>query len=106
MYMRQLLGLGFALALCLSAAPAVAQRGNAPQPAPARTPDPDTVALVQLVDAAIVAAPTVQAGDTTKGDIVLKWESAHFIKGQNGVYIPFTISFDPSSIRTSEVSIY
>ena len=104
--MRQLLGLGVALALFLSAAPAVAQRGKATQPAPARTPDPDTVALVQLVDAAIVAAPTVQVGDTTKGDIVLKWESAHFIKGQNGVYIPFTVGFDPSSIRTSEVSIY
>ena len=106
--MRQLLGPGVALALCLSAAPAVAQRGTTSKPAaaPARTPDPDTVALVQLVDAAIVAAPTVQVGDTTKGDVVLKWESAHFIKGQNGVYIPFTVSFDPSSIRTSEVSIY
>ena len=100
--MRQLPGLVVALALFLSAAPAVAQRGNTSQPAPARTPDPDTVALVQLVDAAIVAAPGVQAGDTTKGDIILKWESSHFMKGQNGVYIPFTVTFDPSSIRTSE----
>ena len=104
--MRQLPGPVVALALFLSAAPAVAQRGSTSQPAPARTPDPDTVALVQLVDAAIVAAPSVQVGDTTKGDVVLKWESSHFIKGQNGVYIPFTVTFDPSSIRTSDVSIY
>ena len=109
MHIRRLLGTGLALALLFSAAPAVAQRSNT-NPNPPQTlrtqPDPDTVALVQLVDAAIVAAPIVQVGDTTVGDIVLKWESAHFIKGQNGVYVPFTISFDPSSIRTSDVGIY
>lgn len=101
--------LGFALVLLISAGPVVAQRGGAnqnPSQTPRTQPDPDTVALVQMVDAAIVAAPTVQVGDTTKGEIALKWESAHFIKGQNGVYIPFTISFDPSSIRTSDVGIY
>ena len=106
MHIRQLPGLGVALAVFLSAVPAVAQRGNPNQPAPARTPDPDTVTLVQLVDATIVADQAVQVGDTTKGDIALKWESAHFIRGQNGVYIPFTVSFEPSSIRTSEVSVY
>jgi len=106
MHIRQLPGLGVALALFLSAVPAVAQRGNPNQPAPARTPDPDTVTLVQLVDATIVADQAVQVGDTAKGEIALKWESAHFIRGQNGVYIPFTVSFEPSSIRTSEVSIY
>jgi hypothetical protein len=105
MHMRRLSGLATALTLFLFAVPAIAQRGNTGQPA-ARTPDPDTVALVQLVDAAILAAPTVQTGDTTKGDIALKWESAHFIKGQNGVYVPFTVSFDPSSVKTSEVGIY
>ena len=106
MHIRRLPGLAVALAVFLSAAQAVAQRSNSNQP-PARPPaDPDTVALVQLVDASIVAAPTIQVGDTTKGEIVLKWDSAHFIKGQNGVYIPFTLTFDPASIRTSEVSIY
>ena len=106
MHMRQLPGLGFALALFLSASPASAQRATTAPAPPPRTPDPDTVALVQLVDAAIIAAPTVQVGDAAKGEIALKWESAHFIKGQNGVYIPFTVSFDPSAVRTSEVSIY
>jgi hypothetical protein len=109
MHIRQLLGPVLALALCF-AGPALAQRTSTnqkPSPTTRPAPDPDTVALVQLVDAAIVAAPTVQVGDTSKGDIPLKWESAHFIKGQNGeVYIPFTISFDPSSIRTSDVSLY
>jgi hypothetical protein len=106
MHIRRLPGLPVALAIFLSAAQATAQRGNSNQPPPKAQPDPDTVALVQLVDAAIVAAPTVQVGDTTTGEIALKWDSSHFIKGQNGVYIPFTLTFDPASIRTSDVSIY
>ena len=107
MHIRQLFGPALALTL-LAAGPAFAQRSSTSQtPSSSRpAPDPDTVALVQLVDADILAAPTVQVDDSSKGDIPLKWESAHFIKGQNGVYIPFTIRFDPSSIRTSDVSIY
>jgi uncharacterized lipoprotein YbaY len=108
MNIRRLLAPVLALGLCVSTGTALAQRSSTNQTPPTArpAPDPDTVTLVQLVDAAIVAAPTVQAGDTSKGDIPLKWESAHLIKGQNGVYIPFTVSFDPSSIRTSDVSIY
>lgn len=106
MHIRRLPGLTVVLFVFLSAAQAVAQRANS-NPQPARTqPDPDTVALVQLVDAAILAAPAVQVGDTTKGELTLKWDSAHFIKGQNGVYVPFTLTFDPASIRTSDISIY
>src|SRR6185436_5223713 len=107
MHIRRLPAVVIALAAVFSAAQAMAQRANSNQPPAARTqPDPDTVALVQLVDADIVAVPTVQVGDTAKGEIALKWNSAHFIKGQNGVYIPFTLTFDPASIRTSEISIY
>jgi hypothetical protein len=106
MHIRRLPALTVALVLSLSAAQAVAQRANNNQPATRPQPDPDTVALVQLVDADIVAAPTVQVGDTMKGEIALKWDSSHFIKGQNGVYVPFTLTFDPASIRTSEISIY
>ena len=103
MHINRLPGLGLALALFLSA-PVAAQRGsNQPQKG---QPDPDTVALVQTVDAAIVAAPAAQAGDQTKGDIPLKWDTAHFIKGQNGVYVPYTISFDPSAIKTADVAVY
>lgn len=105
MHIRQLLGSALALALLFSAGPAVAQRANTNQNQPPR-PDPDTVSLVQMVDAAIVSAPGVQVGDTTQGEIALKWESAHLIRGQNGVYIPFTVTFDPSSVRSSELGIY
>ena len=105
MHIRQLLGPALALALLISAGPAVAQRGNNQNPPP-KAPDPDTVALVQMVDAAILAAPAVQVGDSAQGDIALKWESSHLIRGQNGVYVPFTVTFDPSSVRTSELGIY
>jgi hypothetical protein len=100
----RLLGLGLALALCLSAAPVIAQRGsNQPQ---RPQPDADTVALVQSVDAAIVASPAAQTADQTQGEIPLKWESAHFIKGQNGVYVPYTIAFDPAAVKTADVAVY
>jgi len=106
MHIRRLPALTVVLAVFLSAAQAVAQRANSNQPPARPQPDPDTVALVQMVDADIVATPTVQVGDTMKGEVALKWDSSHFIKGQNGVYIPFTLTFDPASIRTSEISIY
>lgn len=106
MNIRQLPGPALALALLLSAGPVVAQRANTNQKEAPKAPDPDTVALVQMVDAAILAAPTVQAGDTAQGDIALKWDSAHLIRGQNGVYVPFTVTFDPASVRTSEVGVY
>src|SRR5688572_2054285 len=106
MHIRQLHGPALVLALLFSASPAVAQRANTNQNQAQKAPDPDTIALVQIVDAAIVAAPTAQAGDTAQGDIALKWDSAHLIRGQNGVYVPFTVTFDPSSVRTSEVGVY
>ena len=107
MHIRRLAGPGLALAFVLSAMPIAAQRGNTNQTPPRPQPaDPDTVRLVQLVDAAIVAAPTAQSTDTTNGEIALKWDSAHFIKAQNGVYIPLTISFDPEAIKTSDVALY
>ena len=106
MHIRQLPGPVLALALLFSVGPVVAQRANTNQNQAPKAPDPDTIALVQLVDAAILAAPTVQTGDTAQGEVALKWDSAHFIRGQNGVYVPFTITFDPSSVRTSEIGVY
>jgi hypothetical protein len=101
-----LLGLSLALALLFSAGPTLAQRANTNQNQTAKPPDPDTIALVQMVNATILAAPAVQAGDTVQGEIALKWDSAHVIRGQNGVYIPFTVTFDPASVRTSDIGIY
>ena len=106
MHIRQLSGPALALAVLFSAGPVVAQRPNTNQKEAPKAPDPDTVALVQMVDAAILAAPTVQAGDTAQGEIALKWDSAHLIRGVNGVYVPFTVTFDPASVRTSEVGVY
>jgi hypothetical protein len=105
MLMRRLAALLLSWALLILATPAAAQRGQASQPVRPQ-PDPDTVALVQLVDATIVAAPAPRATDQTQGDIAVKWEAAHFIKGQNGSYMPFTVSFDPSLVRSSEIAVY
>lgn len=105
MHIRRLPGFGLLLALLFSAGTAAARDDQNQQPARPQ-PDPDTVALVQLVDAAIVSEPTAPAADRMQGDIPLKWESVHFIKGQNGAYIPFTVSLDPSSIRSSNVALY
>jgi len=106
MNIRRLPGLAFAVALLVAAWNPAVVRGDKNQDAPRPQPDADTIALVQMVDASIVAQPTVSAADTTQGDLAIKWESAHFIKGQNGAYIPFTVSFDPSSIRSSNVALY
>ena len=92
--------------LFLSAGAAAAQRGTQNPQQQTPRPDPDTVALVQLVDAAIVAAPAVKTSDRTQGEIAIKWESSHFIKGQNGSYVPFTVTFDPSVVRSTEVALY
>ncbi len=108
MRVGRLPGLSLALLLCLVAVPTLAHPNQASQAAqmPRPQPDPDTVALVQFVDAAIVAAPAVAAGDRTQGDIAIRWDSAHFIKGQNGAYVPFTVSFDPASVRSTDVAVY
>ena len=106
MNIRRLPGFAFAVALLVAASNPAVVRGEQNQDAARPQPDADTIALVQMVDASIVAQPTVPATDTAQGDIAMKWESAHFIKGQNGAYIPFTVSFDPSSIRSSNVALY
>jgi hypothetical protein len=109
MRVGRLPGFSFALLLCLSAVSISANPANQSSQAaqtPRPQPDPDTVALVHLVDAAIIAAPAVEAGDRTQGDIPIKWESAHFIKGQNGAYVPFTVSFDPALVRSTDVAVY
>ena len=109
MRIGRLPGSAFALMLCLSIMPAVAQRANPPSQAaqtPRPQPDPDTIALVQYVDAALLAAPSPQPTDRSQGDIPLKWESSHFIKGQTGAYIPFTVSFDPALVKSTDVAVY
>lgn len=104
MSIRQRLGLTVALAWCLSSLPLGAQAGK-PQPQQPRQPDPDTVTLVRAVDTAIVDTQAA-AEQATSGELALTWESAHFIRGQNGTYVPFTVRFDAAAVRTSEIAVY
>jgi hypothetical protein len=38
------------------------------------------------------------APDKAQGDIPIKWEISHFVKGQTDTYIPFTLNVDRSSV--------
>jgi len=80
----------------------------------------DVQALVNLVDKALATetgipvpapgapAPTAPATptplafgaqDKSEGEIPIKWESNHFVKGQNGdTYVPFTLSVDKAKL--------
>jgi hypothetical protein len=64
----------------------------------------DVTALVQLVD---MAAATPAAGDQAQGEVGIKWDSNHFIKGQDGsTYVPFTLSVDRGSLTSPNAAIY
>ncbi len=105
----------------------LAQRNNndnkgKPQQAPQRPPQEqqDVQALVTLVDTALMAdtgipipAPGAQpptapitpkplafgAADKSEGEIAVKWQSNHFVKGQSGdTYVPFTIAVDKAQL--------
>jgi hypothetical protein len=80
----------------------------------------DVQALVTLVDTALMAdtgipvptpgaqAPTTPitpkpmafgAADKSEGEIAVKWQSNHFVKGQSGdTYVPFTVAVDKAQL--------
>jgi hypothetical protein len=105
MTIRRILGLAVALTL-VGAWPALAQRNNNnnrnQQQQQRPQADPDTVTLVQLVDA--VAAGTQPA----PSDIMVAWESNHFVKGQAGItYVPFTLQIDRNALpATGSAAVY
>jgi hypothetical protein len=85
----------------------------------------DTETLVALVDSAMSGAavgvdlPTKVTLNVTKdsvvaigsegavGDVPITWESAHFVKGQDGkTYVPFTIRVDPKRLSAKSVAMY
>jgi hypothetical protein len=39
------------------------------------------------------------SADTTQGEVPIKWESNHFVKGQTDTYIPFTLQVDKASLN-------
>src|SRR6185436_11313613 len=111
-------------ALVCTAWPVLAQRNNEnnnKRQQSTRSPQEqqDVQTLVQAVDAALMAdtglqAPTAAPAqpaaasapkpltfggpDRPQGDIPIKWEINHFVKGQTDTYVPFTINLDRANV--------
>jgi len=127
MHVRRVFAVGVLAALIGAAWPVVAQRNNdnnkQKQQQSARSPQEqaDVQALVQAVDATLMAdigitPPTqgaqpaqpaaaatpkplsIGAPDRSQGEIPIKWEINHFVKGQTDTYVPFTLNVDRSSL--------
>jgi hypothetical protein len=127
MHVRRALILTVALGIASSASwPVLAQRNNNDnrnkQQQSQRSPQEqqDVQALVTLVDTALMAdtgvpvptpgaqAPTTPitpkplafgAADKSEGEIAVKWQSNHFVKGQSGdTYVPFTVAVDKAQV--------
>jgi hypothetical protein len=120
MQVRRVLALLVAILFVSVAAPLVAQRNDNNKP-PQRSAQEqaDIQALVQTVEVAMlsdvgitVPAPgaqppatpptpkplTLGAPDSTQGDVPIKWDSNHFVKGQTDTYIPFTLQLDKATL--------
>jgi hypothetical protein len=123
MHGRRVLILTVAIAVGSAAWPVLAQRNNDNKQKQQQRPpqeQQDVQALVTLVDTALMAdvgipvptpgaqapaAPvtpkplTFGAADKSEGEIAVKWQSNHFVKGQSGdTYVPFTISVDKGQL--------
>ncbi|HKE87895.1 MAG TPA: hypothetical protein VKB50_29270 [Vicinamibacterales bacterium] len=126
MYVRRVFAVCALAAMVGAAWPVVAQRNNdnkQKQQQSARSPQEqqDVQALVQAVDGALMAdtgipvpnattpsappasAPTPKpltlgGPDKSQGEIPIKWEINHFVKGQTDTYIPFTLNLDRASV--------
>jgi hypothetical protein len=127
MHVRRLFAFCLVAVLIAAAAPVVAQRNNEnnnKRQQSTRSPQEqqDVQALVQLVDTALAAdvgvpltppekgaapaaAPTPTklsfgAPDRTQGEIPVKWELNHYVKGQTETYVPFTLNVDRASLAS------
>jgi len=126
MHVRRVFAVGVLAALIGAAWPVVAQRNNDNNKKPqqsSRSPQEqaDVQALVQAVDAALMADTgitvptataqpaqppaastpkplTIGAPDRSQGEIPVKWEINHFVKGQTDTYVPFPLNLDRSSL--------
>jgi hypothetical protein len=123
MQVRRVLTLSVVTLFVSAALPALAQRNNDASKQPTRSPQEqqDVQALVQTVELALlsdlgiqVPAPgapppqtpptakplTLGAPDSSQGEVPIKWESNHFVKGQTDTYIPFTLVLDRASVAS------
>jgi hypothetical protein len=124
MHVRRALILTVALGIASSAGwPVLAQRNNNDNRKQQQRPpqeQQDVQALVTLVDTALmtdtgvpVPTPGAQApatpvtvkplafgaADKSEGEIAVKWQSNHFVKGQSGdTYVPFTVAVDKAQV--------
>lgn len=125
MHVRRALILTVALGIASSAAwPVLARRNNNNDNRKQQQRPPqeqqDVQALVTLVDTALMAdtgvpvpTPGAQApatpitpkpmafgaADKSEGEIAVKWQSNHFVKGQSGdTYVPFTVAVDKAQL--------
>jgi hypothetical protein len=121
MQARRVLEVSVVILFLSATLPALAQRNNdtSKQPMRSAQEQQDIQALVQTVEVALlsdvgiqVPAPgapapqtpptakplTLGAPDSSQGDIPIKWESNHFVKGQTDTYIPFTLTVDRSAV--------
>jgi hypothetical protein len=124
MHVRRVLALSVAILFVAVAAPVVAQRNDNKQPQRSAQEQADIQALVQTVELALlsdvgitipapgtplpttppVAKPlTLGAPDSSQGEVPVKWESNHFVKGQTDTYIPFTLQLDKASLPSGAV---
>lgn len=121
MQFRRVLALLVAILFGSVAAPLVAQRNNDnnKQPQRSASEQADVQALVQAVEVQLLsdvgitipppgsqppatpptATPlTMGAPDKVTGDVPIKWDSNHFVKGQTETYIPFTLQIDKAAL--------
>ena len=70
----------------------------------------DAAVLVQLVDKVSAAEPVTAAGtasDQRQGEVVITWDSNHFLKAQDGMtYTPFTVQVDPAALGSPNAALY
>lgn len=122
MQVRRVFGLVAAILFASVAAPLVAQRNSDnKQPQRSAQEQADIQALVQAVEVQLLSdvgitlpAPgsqppatpptpkplTLGAPDSTSGEVPIKWDSNHFVKGQTDTYIPFTLQLDKSTLSS------
>jgi len=105
MQIRRMVTLAVAVAM-LAGAPALVAQNN-PQPnrrdqeRRSQAEQKDIQALVQTVDA------VVSGKQPAPGDIPLRWEGNHFLRGGDGsTYIPFTIVADASKLSSPATALY
>ena len=123
MQARRVLAFSVVTLFVSAALPALAQRNNdaSKQPTRSAQEQQDVQALVQTVELALlsdlgiqVPAPgapppqtpptakplTLGAPDSSQGEVPVKWESNHFVKGQTDTYVPFTLVVDRASLAS------